>query len=566
VTAPGHRAGESPPGDPVRGFPAGTLRAGRAGTFTLGWIVAGIVLGYAALRVLELAPRSGSAARIQGELAAETPDLGTWRARLVLAEPDGPVVLARLLPLHDEPALEEFRARALRERYELPPGRPWRLYLELAAEGEPAPPVLRDARIAGGPVPFGTLASPRPELDPVHALLAAVPAQLQAGRAQPLVLWGELPEGEPELLLELAGADGAARTLRAPLVREEDGAAPRWYAAHGPLPERERSLEAEVARLERELSVERARRAQREEDLVEFGRMLSRLPVAPELGLEPPVAEPPRPPTPEEEAALAAQAAARARAEELGRKLAVLMRLEGLRGLDLLEVGTLQPGPPAALGPVVFRCLDERGALTGSLAAERLRLEASAAAHTLTIVLEDGFESRGGAREPFVGGERRITLREVDPGPWRADCPELFAAEEPVAGGDEGRWPLFEVRRELNRLLALDTRHGWFRLHSLGGVRGRALLDVIVEELDAGGKLQRRFFADRLWLVLEDASVVLELEDGAIVRGEEKTPFREGRHRLVLPGVALEPWRTAALPGFSEPPPPPVKAEETAGR
>lgn len=565
MTAPGHRAGESPPGDPVRRFPEGTLRAGRAGTFTLGWIVAGIVLGYAALRVLELAPRSGSAARIHGELAAETPDLGTWRARLVLDEPDAPVVLARLLPLHDEPALEEFRARALRERYELPPGRPWRLYLELAAAAS-APLALHDARVAGGPQPFGSLAAPRPELDPVHALLAAVPATLEPGRARPLVLWGELPEGEPELLIELAGADGAARTLRAPLLREQDGAAPRWYAAHGPLPERERSLEAEVARLERELSAERARRAQREEDLVEFGRMLSRLPVARELGLEPPVESPPPPPTPEEEAALAAEAAARARAEELGQKLSVLMRLEGLRGLDLLSAGTLQPGPPAALGPVVFRCLDERGALTGSLAAERLRLESSAAAHTLTIVLEDGFESSGGAREPFVGGVRRITLREVDPGPWRAECPELFAPEEPVAGGDEGRWPLFDVRRELNRLLALDTRLGWYRLHSLGGVRGRALLDVIVEELDAGGKLQRRFFADRLWLLLEDASVVLELEDGAIVRGAEKTPFREGRHRLVLPGIALEPWRAAALPGFSEPPPPPVKAEETAGR
>ncbi|HEX6883285.1 MAG TPA: hypothetical protein VF530_07875 [Planctomycetota bacterium] len=551
----------------MRRLPDSPRRHGRAGTFTLGWIVAGLVLGYAALRALELAPRSGSATRIQDELPADTPDLGTWRARLVLAEPDGPVVLARLLPLHDEPALEEFRARALRERYQLPPGRPWRLYLELAAAGEPAPLALHDARVAGGPVPFGTLAAPRPELDPVHALLAAVPATLEVGRARPLVLWGELPEGEPELVLELADAAGASIPARAPLTREAAGSTPRWYAAHGPQPERERSLEAEVARLERELSAERARRAQREEDLVEFGRMLSRLPVARELGLEPPAEPPPSPPTPEEEAALAAEAAARARAEELGRQLAVLMRLEGLRGLDLLEAGTLQPGPPAALGPVVFRCLDERGALTGSLAAARLRLEASAAAHTLTIVLEDGFESRGGAREPFAGGERRITLRDVDPGPWRAECPELFAAEEPVAGGDEGRWPLFEVRRELNRLLALDTRHGWYRLHSLGGVRGRALLDVIVEELDAGGKLQRRFFADRLWLVLEDASLVLELEDGAIVRGAEKTPFRDGRHRLVLPGVALEPWRAAVLPGFSEPPPPPPgKADETAGR
>jgi hypothetical protein len=270
-----------------------------------------------------------------------------------------------------------------------------------------------------------------------------------------------------------------------------------------------------------------------------------------ELGLA--VTEPP----PVELAALDPARAARTRAEELGQKLGVLMRLEGVRGLDLMDAGTLQPPPPAeprGIGPVVFRCLDERGRLTGSLSAARLRLEGSLAAHTLTLVLEDGFESRGGERTPFLDGARRIPLTEVDPEPWMRECPELFDPADRVRPNDDGLWSLGDVRRELNRLLALDTHLGWYRLHSLGGVLGRELVDVQLEELESSGRLARRLFADRLALVLEDASVVLELADGASVRGGEKTPFRDGRHRIVLPGVPLDAWRAAHRPGLAEPP------------
>jgi hypothetical protein len=532
--------------------------AGRAQTFALGWIVGFLLLGYAALRALELAPHRGSA-RPPDETPVEAPDLGAWQARV---EADTVRILARLLPLHDEPVLEEFRSRSLRERYELPPGRPWRLYLELEAGAEaPGTVQVSRAEVPGVLQAFAALARPRAGRDPVHALLAAPPGPLESERARPLVLWGERIEEGAELELELGGPGEERRILRARLERlPQDTEVTRWYAEEARRGGRERSLEAEVARLEEELRIERARRAAREEDLLQFGRMLAGLPVAGELGLAPTPGAPP-PPSPEELARIEDETLRRARAEELGRALGVLMRLEGLRGLDLLDPGTLQPGPPQALGPVVFRCLDERGALTGSVRAERLRLEGSTAAHTLTLVLEDGYESRGGAREPFLGGVRRITLREVDPEPWLADCPELFA-EQTAAIGDDGRWPLAEVRRELNRLLALDTHLGWYRLHTLGGVRGAVLLDVMLEELDVDGRLERRYFADRLVLGLEDASVVLELEGGAIVRGGEKTPFRDGRHRLVLPGVTVAPWRAARLPGFSTPSPPPARPEE----
>jgi hypothetical protein len=518
-----------------------------------------LLLGYAALRALELSPRPSPALLERAERPAARTVAEAWRTRVILG---GTAVLARLRPLHDEPELQGFRAEALRRRYGLPPGRPFRLYLRLEEPGA-APLVVSSARVGDDLVPLAARARPLGAVDPVHALLAAQPAPLEGERARAMLLWGALPEAAEARVLELSDGANAAAALLEP---DDETPAPRWYAGRAPREEGERSLAEEVARLEHELQRERTRRAEREQAFLEFSRLLSELPGAEELGLAPPesVPEPP-PPSAEELARAKAETAARARAVEIARALAVLMRLEGLRGLDLLEAGTLQAGPPAAIGPVVFRCLDERGLLAGSVRAERLRLEASAAAHTLTLVLEQGFESRGGERVPFADGVRRITLRDVDPGPWLRECPELFDPGAAAAAGDDGLWRLADVRRELNRLLALDTSSGWYRLHSLGGVRGASLLDVQLEELEPGGRSVRRWFADALDLAFEDGVVVLELRDGASVRGGEKQPFRDGRLRIVVPAARATAWRGALLPGLAPAPPRPETGEARAG-
>ncbi|MSR61006.1 MAG: hypothetical protein EXS08_00980 [Planctomycetes bacterium] len=528
-------------------------RAGRAGAFALGAIVGFLLLGYAVLRLLDLSPRAGPQPLDAATLEPAPPALGAWGARVTLGAAE---VVVRLLPLHDEPALEEFRARALRQRYDLPAGSPWRLYLTLAS-ADAAPLELGHARVrgtVGGLEPFADLArAAEGNTDPVRALLAAPVGLLAPGTTRPLVLWGALLGDAPEIEL----TSGALRAS-APLALEAPAEVPRWFASE-PLPTapaEPHSLADEVAALRAELEHEKARRLEREEAFREFSRVLAQLPAGKALGLTPAAVASAPPPTPDELAQREAEAAARARAEELGLKLSVLMRLEGLRGLDLLESGALHASAsaPAFIGPVVFRVLDERGLLAGSVRAERLRLEGSAAAHTLTLVLEDGFESRGGERVPFTGGARRITLSDVDPEPWMRDCPELFSGDDIVGAKDDGRWSLAAVRRELNRVLGLDTRLGWYRLHSLGGVRGAELMDVQLEELGASGRVERRLFADRLHVALEDDSVVLELFDGALVRGGDKTPFRDGQFRVVLPGVDLGAWRAAALPGLSAPP------------
>ncbi len=526
--------------------------AARAGSLSLGLLVGFFLLGYGILRVLDLAPAGGPAtdlgATSKGAGEGEAPRAGGWRGTLAC----GPAELVLdVLPLHEAPEFQRFRSEALRERLHLFSGQAWRLIVSVAA-GTPGTTRVRSVRVGradgGELVPLAEAVPGAVPDDPLFALLAAPPGELEAERASPLLLWGPRPRDE-ELPVVVETDEGRFEGV---LLREELARAPRWYAG-GPLdqPGSASAGESELAALQRELDRERARRAEREKQFTEFGRLLSGL--APRPGL-PTFPGDPGAETTSETATLAPEgepeAETDARAVELGRSLQALMRLEGLRGLDLLEPGTLRDG---ALGPVVFRLLDERGLLAGSLRAERLHLEASRAAHTLTLVLEDGHESRGGERVPFSGGVRRIALTEVDPEAWLQRCPELFPADASSAV-DDGRWDLGQVKRELNRLLALESDQGWFRLHSFGGVSGVELVDVHLEEFDSTGHLRRRFFADRLHLVCEDGGVVLELDGGAILRGDEKQPFRDGTYRIVLPGAAVETWRAAELPGLAAPP------------
>jgi len=245
-----------------------------------------------------------------------------------------------------------------------------------------------------------------------------------------------------------------------------------------------------------------------------------------------------------------------ARAEEIGRTLHSLLTIEEVHALDLLEVGSLGDG---WVGPVVFRILDAQGRLAGSLFAERLHLEGSRAGRTLTLVLEDGHENRGGQSTPFAApnplqpGERRIVLPYVDPEPWARALPELFADHPLDVLHDDGTWNLTLLRGTLNQLLREDAALGWYRLRGLGGVTAGVLRDVRLEEFDAAGRSRRHLFADRVEISLEEPGVVLLLEGGASMQGQDKTPFPDGTLRLYLPRARHEAWSADRVPLYEEP-------------
>ncbi len=329
--------------------------------------------------------------------------------------------------------------------------------------------------------------------------------------------------------------------------------------------------------LEGQLAEERAQRLKREEEWLHFTQGIGELSRAagvptpefptPLAGENPPAAAPA--PDPGREQRLR-------HGRELFPKLRALFFSDEVAGLDLLEVGEFADG---ALGPVVLRELDPDGRPYGTLCAERLHLEGSQAARTLTLVLEQGYERRGTQRFPFDEpvapaaetapesaarrGTKRIELPEIDPRRWIEKVPELFGPSAGQGAIDDGHHDLTAVRVALNALLREDASAGWWRLSNLGGVQHEVLREVVLDGFDREGNQERRLFADRLTILEEGKGVQLLLEHGAQVRGDQKLPFLDDRYRIFLPQALPEAWDKAGVPLVRAKPPepaPPVAA------
>jgi hypothetical protein len=231
-----------------------------------------------------------------------------------------------------------------------------------------------------------------------------------------------------------------------------------------------------------------------------------------------------------------------------------MFALEQVSGLDLLDSGIAAEG---GTGPVVLRVLDERGRPLGSLYADRLRLEASRAARTLTLVLERGWERRAGEQIPFEGappdaegrgGVRRIELPHVDPTPWIEALPELFRAEDLRPLPPANRAALEELRLALNRLLERDASGAVHRVEALGALEAGHLRDVHIAVFSAPRVREKELLADRLVILRAERGLELSLEGGSQLRGSQKLPFLGGRYRVFLPRAVAADWEAAGIP------------------
>ncbi|MEZ5979524.1 MAG: hypothetical protein R3F34_15095 [Planctomycetota bacterium] len=245
--------------------------------------------------------------------------------------------------------------------------------------------------------------------------------------------------------------------------------------------------------------------------------------------------------------------AARARADEVRRRLCALLRVEGVRGFDVFDLGVLaadrtESASKFGAGPVVLRLLDGRGALAGSISADRLHLEASRTGHSVTLVLTDGSIHESGAASPFQGGSYRIPLRHVDPAPFLDECTALFDPDVVERVVDDGRWNRSAVRLALDRSLGATAVGRRYRLEWLGGVVDGELREVEIAVLDDDGNELRRLVADGLGVEIERDHVRLVLRDGVTTRGDSRVPFLDGRMTLVLPGADPAAWRAANVP------------------
>ncbi|MEX1024225.1 MAG: hypothetical protein WD226_04025 [Planctomycetota bacterium] len=509
-----------------------------------------LVAALVALRLVRSPPADPLADRgIEGP-TAESPfgeAVEGWRVAGGAAPAGEPAAdaedVARLVPYRLSATWNTTWGVLLSERYGLPAGELWRL--DVGADVRAARVEFDDAEL-------------RPLDAGVSGALGLLASIETIGSTQ--LLWGPRPTGSGRLF---AKVDGRARrfALEPATFAVADIERAAWRIERPAAPDRIQELEGQVSELEAEVQRERMRRQERELAWYEFNRAMALLQLddLPRFAVdEEQLPEELRGANNEEEAAEpdAAEPEPDAdRAHELRVSLRALLLSQRLVNLDLLEVGALEGG---SLGPVVFRLLDERGRLDGTLVAERLRLEASRAARSLTLVLEDGYELRLGQKSPFEGGTRRIQFHGLDPAAWIEGMPELFNTDV-FARPDDGRWRLPRVKDELNRLLALDTGSAWYRLRGLSGVVGDELREVHLEELDSGGSIRRRLFADRLAVRVEDGGVLLVLHDGITLRGERRQAFLDGVHRIYLPNAHLAEWRAAHLPGTG------FSAEGTAG-
>jgi len=357
------------------------------------------------------------------------------------------------------------------------------------------------------------------------------------------------------------------------LVPSEEGALPAVAdaAEHGTreqLPNSEEGLRAEVLRLRRVLRAEREGRGEREHEWLEFTRAMASLdvekaPASPPFldfgGPDPSQAGDPsgaiddQAPDPDPDAE---------RAGSIRRDLRALLISERVQGMDVLEVGRVANG---ATGPIVVRLLDDRGRPTGTLACERLRLECSRAARSVSLVFEEGYERYGdqilmfgvpegladaaaGATSTRRTGVHRIDLPHVDPQPWIDRLPELFDPADLVPLPDDGRWDRVLVMAELNELLEATTRGGRWRLRELGGVVGDELREVHLVQVDGAGHPIQRIFADRLRIEAEGTGILLMLRDGVSERDGRRAPFLDGRYRVFLPAAPMAVWGQAKIP------------------
>ena len=379
------------------------------------------------------------------------------------------------------------------------------------------------------------------------------------------------------VFLFLANKFVANRYLKAKVPTADEVEVTRLHAelqtARAESAERERTLNDKLGELQVELAESQRLRAAREQEWFEYTRTIGMLDQDTEErrpafldALEEAQAGPPEPTL--SPAELAAQDVRRRRVKRMLLDLNAHFAAEQIGGIDLLELGSLGEG---SVGPIVARTLDDRGRPTGTLVADRLRLECSRSGFTVTLVFEEGFERRGQVEVPFGtareeggrrGGVKRIVLNGIDPRPWIETLPELFDESALKGTLNDARWDLRRVRLDLNRSLSeLDGVGSNLRLRGLGGIQSSVLQDIQLVEIDENGAVERRLFADRMTVKTYGDGLELFLEDGVQERAGRSAAFLEGRYRIYLPHADVAAWKAARIPGLV---PAALRAEEDA--
>ncbi len=259
-----------------------------------------------------------------------------------------------------------------------------------------------------------------------------------------------------------------------------------------------------------------------------------------------------------------------------------LAALDGYSGLKF-QRATRVPGE-ARLESVVLLEWNAEGQVAAVIRAARVEFELHRMTANLVLRFHEGYRTASGVRVPLPAEGLRLDLDGVNADAWISHFPELaetgaeLAAAPPAApatGADAAaralpqpaappaqpeaarpgapRAPAVgvkEIQRALDGFLAKRGSFSYYRLNALGGVEGAVLKLVQINWHDNSGRLVKTIEADSMVVRLHEknASVELELHNGAFLDNDVKHPFSDDVFRLHLPRQDLAAWRASGIP------------------
>jgi hypothetical protein len=255
-----------------------------------------------------------------------------------------------------------------------------------------------------------------------------------------------------------------------------------------------------------------------------------------------------------------------------------LAAMDGYSGLKF-QKATRVPGE-ARLESVVLLEWNQEGQVAAVIRAARVEFALHRMTANLVLRFHEGYRTASGVRVPLPAEGLRLDLDGVNADAWIAHFPELAEtgaelAAAPAAGADAASGALLqpaaapalpaadrpgasrapaagvrEIQRALDGFLAKRGSFSYYRLNALGGVEGTVLQLVQINWHDNSGRLVKTIEADSMLVRLHEknASVELELHNGAFLDNDVKHPFSDDVFRLHLPRQDLAAWRASGIP------------------
>ena len=130
---------------------------------------------------------------------------------------------------------------------------------------------------------------------------------------------------------------------------------------------------------------------------------------------------------------------------------------------------------------------------------------------------------------------------------------DTLSARIGQAGGTRSKsLPQLEAKRLLLHRLAPEWT--WYRIRSIGGVRGKILYDVVVVSMDDVGRELKKIEGAECRILIDDGQRRAEMrfKNGFIHYYGVRAPFWGGKYVVPLVNIDVSAWRGSGLTIFGD--------------